>query len=295
MSNGQKLIRNIATGFALALSIMIVVGIGKAILGFAGYSKFKETRIVRVNDSKVLDDDELNKTSNNALQNSYNNVKSIYIVHSTGTLDVIPTDSDEVTVEAKNVSDDFYVKEYDNGSIEIIDNEKGRKIFFGFSFNSTRNKRIKVYVPKNLLLEEFELEAGAGNINIRDLQVSNLDITAGVGNIDGDSIKASKVEIESGVGNTTLRDVEFGVTDISGGVGEIEVRGKIDGNITLSAGVGNLRLDLEGDINDYNIDGEKGLGSIRINGDSTSRFYNKESKYDIDYEGGVGNITINIK
>ena len=56
-----------------------------------------------------------------------------------------------------------------------------------------------------------------------------------------------------------------------------------------------MKLDLKGDIDDYNIKADKGVGSIKINGSSASNTNKNNAKYNLDINAGVGSININIK
>ena len=77
------------------------------------------------------------------------------------------------------------------------------------------------------------------------------------------------------------------------GVGETNINALLTGKSDIDAGIGNLNIMLNGSKEDYKINTEKGIGTVRIDGDSISNnqtFGNGDNLIKID--GGIGNISI---
>ncbi len=74
----------------------------------------------------------------------------------------------------------------------------------------------------------------------------------------------------------------------------------ITGNSDIKSGIGSIKLDLIGNIDDYGISVDCGIGSVIINGDKYSGIgVNKKNtigaKNDFRIECGTGDIEINIE
>jgi DUF4097 and DUF4098 domain-containing protein YvlB len=281
MNSLQKIIKYCAIAVAIALAIGIIsfaanVFYGVATLGFGGRS--------RSGNVETIDFEE-----------SFERVTSLDIDNSTGELRIVKGDG--FRVEASRVFKGFRAEVNSSGRLSISDNESGIH-FFGFRFRgfNSPNSKITVYVPEDFVADEVRIDTGAGAVTIEELTTDYLYISAGAGNIKGSNISAEKVKFEGGVGSIHLEEVNFQNTDFDCGVGSVNIKGVLLGENKLECGVGEVVLDLEGNINDYDLDIESGVGTIRVNGqrmEDTSHT-NRSADHSIEVDGGVGNVKIDI-
>ena len=269
MNSGQRIIKYVAIAFAAFLSITIIGGIGSAVIGLAG--GFSSGKTINFEDT-------------------FDNVKSIKVESSTAKISIVEGDSFEVTGEDVSDSMKAYVE---NNVLIVKDTDKGL-----FSvLDGGADGRITITVPEDFVAELTRIDTGTGKVNLEYLNTKKLEIAAGTGNVTGSYINASQVTIEGGVANIRLNNVAFNDTTIDGGVGNIEIQGILTGRTNLDCGVGSVNLSIVGDYDDYNIEVEAGLGSIRINGEKVSEI-NKSvigAINDLNVEGGVGSINIDIQ
>lgn len=278
MSEFQKVIKYIAMAFAAALAFTILSAIVTAVLAVTG--------LLSHNPGKGSID--INK--------SFSDVKSLYIENGVGTLNIRVGEGDEILVEAQNMPSDFVVEKSFSKELKIESKFNFWNFISGNGGAGDKSK-ITVYVPADFVADRMKLDAGAGNINIEDLEAEKLDINAGAGNINGIRITAEQVKLDGGVGNITLDQVNFTDSDIDSGVGNVKIQGSLYGNNKIDCGVGGVSLDLLQSSDDYNLRVEKGLGSIRINGEKYSdlNWDNKNADNTLKIDGGVGNIDINFQ
>jgi DUF4097 and DUF4098 domain-containing protein YvlB len=277
MSEFQKVIKYIAMAFAAALAFTILSGIVTAILAVTG--------LLSHNPGKGSID--VNK--------SFSDVKSLYIENGVGTLNIKQGDGNEILVEAQNVTSDFVVDKSFSGELKIESKFNFWNIFSGKGGAGEKSK-ITVYVPADFVADRMKLDAGAGNIEIEDLEAEKLDINAGAGNINGSRITAEQVVLDGAVGNITLDQVNFTDSDIDCGVGNVKIQGSLYGKNKIDCGVGDVTLDLLQSSDDFNLKVEKGLGSVRINGEKYSdlNLNSKTADNSLKIDGGVGNIDVNF-
>lgn len=192
---------------------------------------------------------------------------------------------DEFKLESNDSN--IYFRE-NKDAIQVLDDNNGW-------LNINDNKEVTLYIPEDIIFDEIKINTGAGKVEIELLQAQNLDLKVGAGvtkirelNImENAKIKggAGKFEIDSGI----INNLELNV-----GVGKTEIKSEISGNSTIEAGIGKLDIHLIG--NDYQIETENGLGTIRINGDKVENEY-KYGKGDniLKIKGGVGGIDIDFE
>lgn len=294
MSELQKVIKYVAMGFAIFLAVSIISGIITAVVHVTGY--FSD------NGGETVD-----------IVKEFDSVRDIRIEMKAGELNIKEGTGDKIYVEVVNAREDFEVNLSSNGSLVI----KDKKEFFRFiNFDGSRKTVVTVSLPKDFVAERMNVEAGAGgikisdvranrlsidlgagNTNIKNIRVDKLDMNAGAGNIYGTNLYAEDVDIDGGVGNITLEEVEFYNTDVDSGVGNVEIAGLLYGKNEFDGGVGETRLRIANSSDAYRVRVEKGLGSIRINGEKYSNvnWNNTTAENSIFAKGGVGNIIIEFE
>ena len=278
MSELQKVIKYCAMGFAAFLAFSIITGIITGILALSG------------NFTGAGSGNTVNVTK------SFEDVKSLSADNGIGNFTIKVGYNDKIEVVAENVSDNFKVEKSFSGNLEV----KSTFDFWNF-FNRAGKQngqaKVTIYIPKDLILENVEINAGAGNVNIEALSTKKLKIDAGAGNIDGKNIMASEVKLDGGVGEITLEQVDLTKVDIDCGVGNVNLQGIMNGKCKIDCGVGEVELKLKGSTDDYNLNIEKGLGSVYINGEKYSdlNWNNITAPNSLDIDGGVGDIDIDFE
>lgn len=278
MNEFQKVIKYLAIAFAIFLTVVIIGGISTAIFSLAGVFNG-----VTASGDTV----DINK--------SFEDVKSISIDHGIGTLKVKVGESDKVEIIANNVNENYTIEKNFGGN--LIMKSKTKFWLFNWFDGDDFKSDITVYLPEGFIAENFEIDAGAGNVNIDSLETKKLEINGGAGDVKGKNIVANTVDINGGVGNVDFEQVELHDTTIDSGVGNVDIEGYLFGKTDIDCGVGNVDLNLKGTTDDYNIKVEKGLGNIRINGEkySSLNWNNLTAENSIDIDGGVGEISIDFE
>lgn len=178
----------------------------------------------------------------------------------------------------------------DNNTIKI--KEKHTNIFAKSS-----GAELIVYIPEDIKLENIKIENGAGKIEIENIKTEKLDLDLGAGDTNITNLNVlSKTDIQTGAGNLEIYSGIINNLNLEMGAGNVDISSNITGKSNIEAGVGNLNLNINGSKEDYELDIEKGLGEIRIDGQKISG----STKYGtgnnrMKVEAGIGNININFK
>lgn len=289
MNQFQKNIKYLAMALAIFLTVSIIYSM-IAILAFA-------TSIFGLNDflGSVNDNEKIDYTSEDSFTQSYDNIDRINISHGAGKLIVKSSDdTDKVLVSLSNNKDEYKVST-SKGTLRLENKSKINNIF-SFGGKKKHGVDLTISLPKNYNLEELEIDAGAGKIDLEGFNTDKLYINAGAGDITVTKVQASDIELDGGIGQTTFKDVLFNKGDIDTGVGNINFTGKLIGRHKINSGIGEVNLNLKGKLQDYDLKIDKGLGEIRINGQKFKNVDLRQLNTDneIDINGGIGSININF-
>lgn len=211
------------------------------------------------------------------------NITSVDIDLKTTSLKII--EGDEFKVEGTNASEKVKI-DVVGGVLKISE------IGNNFWKNKFKNSII-LYIPKGINLEELDIEIGAGTIYIDGIASRYFELDQGAGNVDIESCEFKKAHIEGGAGRIDIRDSSLNDLNFSSGVGSTSIDGWITGDTELDCGVGSLVLDIHGSREDYRLDIDRGLGSIKVDG--TEDYSSGNGKNYLKVDGGVGSIHINFK
>ena len=175
----------------------------------------------------------------------------------------------------------------------------GNKLYIkekSHNYFKTRNEReLIIYVPEDYSFDSFRLKNGAGSVRIEKLSCKELNFDFGAGKVDIDSLYVtSNASIDGGVGSLYIREGNIHELDLDVGVGKIDITASLIGDNKIDGGVGSLHLNLVGDINDYEVNVEKGIGKFNVNGDKVLG----ENSYgtgdnSVVIHGGVGTVEVN--
>ena len=112
-----------------------------------------------------------------------------------------------------------------------------------------------------------------------------------------DSLEVSGyADIDAGAGQLIVKDGSVNNLDFDMGVGETVITSLLTGNSSLDCGVGNLELNVKAPYENFTVNVEKGLGAVNINNQRVSSDSVLGSGSDkLEISGGLGNITVTFE
>lgn len=264
MTTSQKVIKYVALAFA----IFLIFGICAAIL--SGINLV------------------FNIFGNNKL---YNNLSPIYqneikenIEIELANSNLIIKNSDSFKIETNNK--EINVSE-NNNTLYIKENKK-------FFVNFNNNSQIVIYIPENYEFNDIKLEAGAGKIEIEEINSKNTNLNLGAGEMLLKNINSiNNTNINGGAGYVNIENGYMNNLNLDLGVGKTDIKSKLGNNSKINMGIGELNLVLDDSIENYKIIANKGIGSIRINNEEIKNdsYYGNGNNI-INIDGGIGSINI---
>lgn len=275
MTTAQKVIKYIATAFAVFLIITII----SAILS-GGYALLSAFGLIHTNKNIVTEDLKV-------ISSEVKEVSTLKIDLAFTNLDI--KTGDNFKVETNNLKITFT---NDNGSVKIKEENQN------WLNNNNKASNLIIYIPEDrIAIDKTEIETGAGKINIKNLNTQSLYLELGAGDVHMENVIATgETKIDGGVGKTELESCEINNLKANLGMGEFVFSGKITGKSEMDSGVGTINIDLMGNKKNYTIDVSKGLGNVTLEGQKLEmdRVYGTGENY-LDIDGGIGEIKIEFE
>lgn len=264
MNKIQKTIKYIA----IALGIYLVISIFIMLLSFVnGITNFTELF------------DKKDENNNSVTHNLNNNTMNL--------------DIDILYSNLKIVNGEEFKLETNNKDLKITENNNTLYIKDKKHLFKNRNYDITIYLPVDANLDNINIDAGAGKLEIDTLKTNNLKLDLGAGLVNINSlIVNNSTDINTGAGSLKIASGRLNNLDLDMGVGEVTINTILSGNNKIDAGVGKLSINLLDSINNYMLDIDKGIGSINLNSEKLSSGIYGNGLNKIKIDGGVGSIKI---
>ena len=201
---------------------------------------------------------------------------------------------------------DFYIKEGDSFSVESnlknleVDEKNGcltlkdlTKIKLNGS-NAYENAVLTIYVPVGTVFDNVNIKTGAGRFTVDSLSAATIGFELGAGDVTISKLIAEKsANIEGGAGRITISDGAIKNLDLEMGLGQLNLTSALTGDCNLDSGIGEMNVTLLGSKDDYELDIEKGIGNITVDGKNVTDFGSSgNGANEVDIHGGVGAINV---
>ena len=163
----------------------------------------------------------------------------------------------EFKLIGENFFKDCLKYEVSGETLKVKETSPGKWIF-NFSFINGYDPEVILYVPEEYVFEKVNISVGAGAVEMEEARSEFISIECGAG----------------------LADCKNLVSE----------------NIELTNGVGKIQISVKGDVSDYYVSAENGIGSISINGEKYNKEdFDKNAPNKLTAENGVGEISINFE
>ena len=223
------------------------------------------------------DDDELDDTENVVSEEAFSGVENLKldigaseVRIKTGTDDKIHVDDSRMKTEnavQKTLSDD-------GKTLEITTKMRS-------SFKNVRNVKgtLVIYLPKDYKFDQVDMEYGAANAEI-------------------DELNAKSLKIKSGASGCSVKNADVEELEVEAGAGSVDFSGTVKQDTEIECGAGSVTLDLEGTEDSYNYELDSSAGSIQIGDDqeygglSAEKSIDNGSKRTIEISNGAGSVEI---
>ncbi len=267
MNSAQRLIKYFAIAFAFFLIFNIFSGIMYGIMTLSN---------IFDNDYSVVD-----------------NSKNLNISKNSSVIDIKLTFSNLIIKEGK-----YFKAETNNKYIKIKQNSN--ELFIEEKNNNwfkNKDNNLIIYIPKDLNFDSINIEQGCGKIEIQTLYTNKLKLNLGAGKTTINELNVyNQTEIKGGAGKLSIGSGKLNNLKLDMGIGKVSLKAALIGKNNIEAGIGEITLSLIGDNDIYKVIADKGIGTIKFNGENIKEeVYYGTGVNEIDIDGGIGNIYISTK
>lgn len=160
--------------------------------------------------------------------------------------------------------------------------------------------QIELKFPKEIKLDELNIELGAGQIEFAEAFSKNAKFEVGAGNLKLQKLKADNASFEVGMGQVHVTEGKIKEASVNVDVGNFIYGGSIKKKAKVECSVGNAKLTLSGKEKQFNYSLECSMGNITLGDQSyTGLSHSKEidhsAKKDMQLECSMGNIKVEFE
>lgn len=149
-----------------------------------------------------------------------------------------------------------------------------------WTFGNSKKCSMTITVPSKTT-PDLIAQLDVGDLNIKDINLSNLDVAADVGNIEITDVACTSFDVKADVGDITLTDITMENCMIEANVGDVDVDHCVFTSLDIQADLGDVDVsDIPASQGDYRIDLETDLGEVSINDKNYKREYFAEASSD---------------
>ena len=233
----------------------------------------------------------------------------------------IKTDSANIEIlTGDNFGFEFMAGSTVDTSYSLVDKkltitQKSKTMLFNLNLWSQKSDYIRIYLPKEAIMNNISISDESGNITINTLNCENLDITSTSGNtvlntasssiilidktsgnVDMKNCRTGRLDMSLTSGNLNASGMETGAVSISQTSGNITMAGKLLGDTVISGVSGNIKLDITGDKATYNRDISVISGNVNVDGSSnkSDKYENASATNSLKLKTTSGNVTVNF-
>jgi len=162
------------------------------------------------------------------------------------------------------------------------------------------NAKIVLKVPENTSFSDTTIELGAGVLeNDVAIVTDELEIEMGAGQVILDDIQIGKGDFEMGAGELILKEAEIDEMNAEIAMGEFRYVGKLNEKANVECAMGNVDLKIDGNEEDYHGIVECSAGNVSFGNQMSAGIIQKEINADapktIDLTCAMGNITVDFE
>lgn len=220
-------------------------------------------------------DDEWDEIKDTGEGKEFSDIKNLKIKADYCQLLIAKSKDDKIRV------DDSRLKKENKLKMETEDDGETLRIELEMQSAEEKHQTIGIYIPEDMTFDKVNIDVGAADMKMKDIQ-------------------AKILSIKSGASNCSVENATVGQLKTETGAGDLDFYGTVNGNIDVKCGAGDVEFDLKGKEENYNYDLRGGTGSIEIGEDteidglSGNRLIDNNTSDTIQIVNGAGNIEIDF-
>lgn len=182
------------------------------------------------------------------------------------------------------------------------------------------NDTVYLWLPEGCVLEECDIDMGAGYMDSIFLKAKEMKVNLGAGLVEADGFEGEEISIlvgagelladrvtagnagfEIGAGHMSISELSVsGETDLDVSMGAAEVAGTIAGDLDVECGMGEIVMNLAGSEDDHSYYVECGMGNVVVGsysheGVASHKSWNAGKSSYFDINCNMGSVTVTFE
>lgn len=260
MKKFRKIILAVS-GILASLGIVLIL-VGALMGGVNTVADDLKSNRLAIDFSGIVIDNESFENMTNIYENGEENrfsrtdVKHLVLNGNAGEYEITVWDESDYCVQG--IKGSKYIKySLEDGTLTVASDEK-------HLFMWDNPVKVKIYIPKDTVMENAELNVGAGELVCNNIQTEALEVNIGAGEGVFHDIIASNAKFNVGAGECEINNTSFTECQLKVGIGDLSFDGNILGNTDIDCGVGTVELELTNVYEDFNYTVKVGAGDVEI-------------------------------
>lgn len=152
---------------------------------------------------------------------------------------IVVSDENDIRVEGSGIVGELNATM--EGSKCVIENKTG---FNQFSIGGSSYSEITVYIPSHAELDGIDIDLGAGELEVSDINAGSWSVDIGAGNISMKDVVCKSLSVDCATGNLTYTGAitESGDFDMAAGNLEMTLDNFDDCNFAIEAALGHVKV-----------------------------------------------------
>ena len=154
--------------------------------------------------------------------------------------------------------------------------QKEKKTYFTGVQDLYENNRLVITVPEGSLQELLELEADAGDVDMKGLHVQTLSIEVDAGDLDLEKMDIQKLVLDVDAGDIDVLDTTFTEGKIDADMGNVKVMNGVFSDVSVDLDAGDVEIHSAVSLEDADLNLNVDMGEIRVNGQSSGKAFQQQ-------------------
>ncbi len=191
--------------------------------------------------------------------------------------------------------------EVDGDSIKLNDSDFDND-WSSVSFSATGSIRETIVIHVNAdSIKSLDLTLGAADLRVDNFNVTDeFKIRAGAVNLAVNGGSADELSLEVGAGNIVFNNYKANYLKTELGASAMSYDGEVGSKTKISVGTGSVELNVAGSKDDFYIESDVALGTVKIDGKQSAGigefdFGSESAPKEMELECGLGVIEVNLK
>ena len=154
--------------------------------------------------------------------------------------------------------------------------QKKKKNYFITSGDLYKSNRLVITIPEGSMPELMELDADAGDVDMKGLHVQTLNLQVDAGDLDLENMEIQKLVLDVNAGDIDVLDTTFTEGKIDADMGNVKVMNGVFSDVSVDLDAGDVEIHSAVSLEDADLNLNVDMGEVRVNGQSSGKAFQQQ-------------------